>query len=179
MSFHSQLSAGKLGEGIIGQWFQARGYNVLPVYEKELSEGKGPVLFSASNMQLIAPDMLVFNNDKTFWIEAKTKSHFSWHRISRQWVTGIDVHHYENYINVQKLVSWPVWLLFLHLDQTGAKDTPNDLTGSSPVGLFGNNLKKLIQCENHRHSAWGKKGMVYWSSDNLILLDTINNITKE
>lgn len=40
----------------------------------------------------------------------------------------------------------------------------------SPKGLFGNDLKVLSVCENHRHLGWGKYGMVYWAIENLINL---------
>lgn len=161
MTFQAQLSQGKIGESLIAKWFNRRGYNVLPVYETELAQGKGPRLFSPGK-QLIAPDMLIFKTDNTFWIEAKHKTAFSWHRITEQWVTGIDVRHYKDYREISKFSPWPVWLLFL---QTGgqAKDSPPN----SPSGLFGNDLKYLSSHENHRSGNWGREGMVYWSISHL------------
>lgn len=152
-----------MGEGYIACWLRRKGYHILPIYEREIHEGKGPVLYQAVGSPLIAPDMLCFNGqDRISWIEAKTKSAFSWHRISEKWVTGIDLHHYKSYIEVSELVPWDVWLLFLQLNGR-AKDSPP----GCPTGLFGAKLDYLQENENHRHCNWGKGGMVYWASDTL------------
>lgn len=175
-SFEQQLAVGKIGESVIAGYFLRRGYYVLPVYEVEKNQGKGPTLFCSDGGQLISPDMLVFNagSGKVFWIEAKHKSAFSWHRNTQQWVTGIDLHHYNQYLKVAGSTPWPVWLLFLQ--RAGiAKDTPDGMV--SPCGLFGGELIELSKKEHHRHSAHGRSGMVYWAHDDLLrikLADSIN-----
>lgn len=170
MSFQANLERGKTGEGRIANWLISRGHCVLPVYEKEANDFKGPTLFTSEGT-FVAPDMLVFKKDgKATWIEAKTKGGFTWHRISRRWVTGIDLHHYADYLKIARLSAWPIWLLFLHETPEGAKDTPQDMIGKSPVGLFGNELLKLAKIENHRHENRGKNGMVYWAHESLLEL---------
>lgn len=164
MTFESKLNYGKLGESRIAEWLKGRGYSVLPVYELEKSESKGPTLFMPSKV-LIAPDMFVFNQQKCFWIEAKHKTTFSWHRLTSRWVTGIDLRHYHDYCIVDDETPFPVWLMFL---QEGGIDKYTLLT--SPRGLYGNALSKLRTCENHRHANWGRSGMVYWAIDNLVKL---------
>lgn len=164
LSFAKQLKFGKIAESYIADYLKDKGYAVLPIYEKEISEGKGPAVFFPDK-EVIGTDILAFKGDKVFWIEAKHKTAFSWHRITQRWVTGIDIRHYEDYFLLQDRTRWPVWLLFKH-DGGQAKDSPPD----SPRGLFGNNLKKLAMCENHRHLNWGKSGMVYWAVSNLIRL---------
>lgn len=168
MSFEEQLRFGKIGESRIAHVLKGRGLHILPVYEKEISEGKGPVLFTADNRNLVLPDMLAFNDSKTIWIEAKHKTAFTWHRITGKWVTGIDLHHYRDYLEVLKLSPWPVWLLFLH-DGGQAKDSPAD----SPAGLFGGELGLLSRNEHHRHMNHGKHGMVYWG------VPPLRNLEKE
>jgi hypothetical protein len=164
-SFSQQLDYGKAGESRIANYFKGRGYSVLPIYEKEMTEYKGPTLFAFDSSSVIAPDMLVFSQDNCFWIEAKRKSAFTWHRITQRWVTGIDLHHYEEYLKIaDKYSPWPVWLFFLH-EAGEAKDTPPGMT--SPVGLYANDINVLRHNENHRHKNWGKHGMVYWAVDNL------------
>ncbi len=167
MGFDQQLQAGKIGESYIANWFKNRGFNILPVYEKEISEGKGPTLFTAENKQIIATDMLIFKENKIFWIEAKHKTAFSWHRITGRWVTGIDIKHYTHYLELAKLSKWPIWLIFL---QKGghAKDSPE----ISPSGLYGGELTYLSRNENHRHMNHGSSGMVYWSDS---VLNRISN----
>lgn len=178
-NFEQQLSFGKIGEGRIASWLrEKKAYNALPVYEKEIKEGKGPALFSTIG-QLIAPDLLCFkSNDlgSVLWVEAKTKTAFTWHRLTRRWVTGIDLRHYEDYQKVASLSPFPVWVLFLHLCGT-AKDTPQGMV--SPSGLFGRELAYLTKHENHRHGNWGKGGMVYWAIEDLKKLAAIEDVLTE
>jgi len=170
MSFQEQLQKGQVGESYIAQWLLSRNFNVLPVYEVEENTGKGPRLFSPKE-KLIAPDMLAFNDGKTLWIEAKHKEAFSMHRKTGRWVTGIDIRHYEDYCKVADTTPYKVWLLFL---QRGghAKDSPE----SSPSGLYGNELGRLRQHENHRHGNWGSSGMVYWAIESLKKLASLEAI---
>ena len=170
MTFDDKLAVGQAGESAIARWLRKRGYSIVPVYEKIMDTGKGPQLFTPTS-KLIAPDMFAFNGDKALWIEAKTKSAFAWHRISSSWTTGIDLAHYEDYLMVDDLSPWPVWLLFL---QRGgqAKDSPPN----SPSGLFGNTLSRLRHTENHRHANWGPTGMVYWDIDALLLIAPLDEV---
>jgi len=168
LTFAESLERGRVGESRIAQFFKDKGYNVLPVYELETDTGKGPQLFTPRK-GLIAPDMLVFKadkgTDKCFWVEAKHKTAFSWHRNTSRWVTGIDLRHYRDYCEVDECTPWSVWLMFW---QRGgqAKDSP-----PSPAGLYGNTLEYLRQHENHRHANWGQSGMVYWNINSLKRLD--------
>ena len=163
-TFTDNLKFGQTAESSIARWMRGQGYAILPVYEKLIDEGKGPQIFTPTR-ELIAPDMLAFKTDKTIWIEAKHKTAFTWHRISKTWCTGIDLRHYSDYCEVDDSSPWPVWLLFLHRGGQ-AKDSPSD----SPAGLFGNSLRYLRDNEHHRHDNWGRSGMVYWSIDALKLL---------
>lgn len=170
MTFQSSLDYGKAGESAIASWLRRRGFCVLPVYEKIIHEGKGPQLYMVDG-ELIAPDLLVFTGTKTMWIEAKHKTAFTWHRLTGQWVTGIDLRHYADYCRVAQETPWPVWLLFLH-DGGQAKDSPPN----SPAGLFGHNLRYLQENEHHRHDNWGRSGMVYWAHDKLRLVATLEEV---
>ena len=168
MSFHESLAEGLLGEGLIARWFNRRGWNVLPAYEIEHTTGKGPRLFMSSESptpQLVTPDLLVFNAAQVLWIEAKTKSAFTWHRASGSWQTGIDRRHWIHYLEVAKQTPWAVWLLFLHKSGCLAKDTP--LGMRSPSGLYGGSIKHLKDHVDHEHDNWGTTGMVYWQEKSL------------
>jgi hypothetical protein len=179
--FEQRLAFGKIGESYIAMWLrEVCHYNVLPVYEKEIAEGKGPVLFAHQRGNLIAPDLLCFRGcapetAEYKWIEAKTKNAFTWHRISGKWTTGIDLRHYADYLKVAALSPFPVWLLFLHMDGR-AKDTPDGKV--SPTGLFGGELKQLRDMESHRSPKWGRYGMVYWVHEKLTRLATLDQVMK-
>ena len=112
-SWKQRLDNGKVGESMIANLLKSRGRAVLPVYEKEIQEGKPPAFFTPHSAHA-APDLLLF--PELEWIEAKHKSHWSWHRITGRWVTGIDLNHYEGYQAVQRDSGRTVWLFFLHRD---------------------------------------------------------------
>ena len=176
MSFEQSLEVGKIGESRIAAWLNQRGLHVLPVYEKEVREGKGPTLFSAEGEQHICPDLLAFRDGRAYWIEAKHKQAFTWHRITERFVTGIDIKHYEEYQEVQRLhPEWVIWLFFLH-KKGKAKDTPDGLEG--PSGLFCAPLKHLQDNENHRSPKYGEKGMVYWSASTLRQVAKLDEVMK-
>lgn len=175
-NFQHQLAVGKMGESLIAKYFLNKGYAVLPVYEKETKEYKGPVLFMPSGDVSVAPDMFILKNEKAFWVEAKHKTAFAWHRNSKQWTTGIDKHHYLDYLKIMNFVNLPVWLLFLHQEGT-AKDTPEGMF--SPCGLFGNSLDYLSKNIDHEHKNWGKNGMVYWAIKDLKRLASLDEIRGE
>ena len=170
MSFEDSLQRGQVGESLIAKWLRSRGWFVLPIYEKEIGTGKGPRLFTP-NETLIGTDMFAFNHNGGIWIESKHKTAFSEHRITGNWTTGIDLHHYEHYCRINDETPWPVWLLFLHRGGQ-AKDSPPD----SPTGLYGGSLDYLRAKENHRHENWGKTGMVYWARQDLKLIATLEEV---
>lgn len=172
--FDEQLRWGKVGESVIASFLIARGCHVLPVYEILEGQFKGPQFYTSSG-NYVAPDILVFKEKKISWIEAKRKSVFSWHRISKKWVTGIDLHHYRDYLCIAKSQPWPVWLMFLHTDkECHLRGEP----WPCPTGLFGRDILELETRENHRHKNHGKTGMVYWAHKKLKLISTIEQLKE-
>ena len=156
-SFEQTLAEGRVGESDVARWFISRGWGVLPAYEKEFNDHKGPRVFSASG-QIVAPDMLVFKRGKVFWVEAKNKSAFTYHRKSGHWVTGVDQHHFDDYLRIADISGWPIWLMFVQRPGT-AKDSPPDC----PTGLFGGDISDLAISIHHAHKNGGPHGMVYWA----------------
>lgn len=177
MNFQEALETGKAGESLIARYFLEHGYSVLPIYKTSPCETKGPVLYSAMSGPLIAPDMLVFKGQQVLWIEAKLKTAFVWYRKAEKWITGINTHHYQQYLTIQEeRPDWPIWLLFLQ--QNGiAKDTPEGK--ASPTGLFGNALDYLSQhvTVEYPRSEHGR-GMVCWEIDALKLLAPLADLTS-
>ena len=161
-SFEEKLRNGQVAETQIAKWLMKKGYCVMPVYEKVIDEGKGPQIFS-SDGELVAPDMQVFNAERTLWVEAKQKRVFTWHRITERWTTGIDLRHYNDYQQVAELSPWPVWLFFLHTQKHTTEKPYN-----CPSGLYGRSLAYLNEHENHQSENWGPTGMVYWAVDTLM-----------
>lgn len=179
MSFQDQLVIGQIGESKIARWLRNRGSYVMPVYEKEIDNGKGPRLFCPEG-QLVTPDLFAFPSME--FIEAKHKSVFSWHHKTGTWLTGIDLNHYGDYQKVQEQTGRRVWLFFLHRSSTpsqidlrgrgGCYKCSNSSSGSCcptecPTGLFGGSISHLAANEHHQHSNHGRHGMAYWSVDTL------------
>lgn len=178
-----ELAIGKIGESQIAQWLRSEGWHVLPVYEKEVDDGKGPRLFLPGSNELVAPDMLVFRGEKGAWVEAKHKSVFSWHRATNQWVTGIDKRHYEHYLEVQQISPWNVWLMFLHRDAEPAKLDRKHLgvPKRCPTGLFTCCIDAPINHEAPPQpdgSGWGSTGMVYWGYRQLYQLARMEDVLR-
>lgn len=181
MSFEEQLAVGRVAEGLIAKWLQARGSAVMPAYEIEKSSGKGPQLFSLEG-DFVAPDMIAFTHEGVRWIESKHKSVFTWDRTSRHWLTGIDLRHYRDYQHVSARTSLEVWLLFYHRESKPSEIDAPYAPSACPTGLFGGELWKLRECVHHEtlpHDAsrfgvkgHGRSGMVYWARESLRLLAT-------
>lgn len=186
MSFAEKIEVGKVGESLIARYMMSRGNVVLPVYEIEKATGKGPQLFCLDD-GYVAPDMLVFTAGGAVFIEAKHKSVFTWHRISRRWTTGIDLRHYEHYLCVANRTRLPVWLLFYHRESApDERDVKHGCPLVCPTGLFGGDLAVLSRHENHRSLSYdsgrngfvghGRSGMVYWAEGVLRKLATKEEI---
>lgn len=184
VAFTEYLTFGQVGESRIAYWLRARGYHVLPIYEKEIDNGKGPRLFMAANSpapQLIAPDMLIMREGVLMWIEAKHKRRFSWYGIGGYWVTGVDKRHYLDYIAVQERTTLPVWLMFLHTNSdTWHEDVRKwRAPKACPVGLYGNRLADLVNHISHDSDRHGTSGMVYWNIASLRLLASLDDVPDE
>lgn len=185
MNFADSLAVGQMGESMIAQWLRLRGFHVLPAYEKEIDNGKGPRLFTASNTghaQLIAPDLFVMGKGQFMWIEAKHKTRFSWYGRNRYFVTGVDLRHFHDYCRVADATQLPVWLLFLH---QCAETWPEDVRkwGAPPVcpvGLFGREISFLRKTNSHQSEKWGATGMIYWRPyEHLIELATLDEVSPQ
>lgn len=101
------------------------------------------------------------------FIEAKHKRVFTWYRIGARWCTGIDLHHYRDYQETQKVTGNRVWLLFLHRSSVPDPiDSKHECCPREcPTGLFGRPLDYLVKHESHTSGRYGRHGMVYWAHD--------------
>lgn len=175
-TFSQQLAFGKIAETQIALWLRrAKGWSILPVYEKEINEGKGPRFFTPDK-EIVAPDLLVMKGAQVRWIEAKHKSVFTWYRKSPQddkWQTGIDAHHFFEYCRIAEETAYPVWLLFLH-----ASDEARPYNGMrpSPTGLYGNNLLSIVSAADIRLDTSQGKELAYWHRSDLIRLATLDEV---
>jgi hypothetical protein len=173
-TFEQNLAFGKIAETYIALWLRrTRGFSILPIYEKEISEGKGPRFFTPHS-EVVAPDMLAMKDNMVRWVEAKHKDVFTWWRIGQCWETGIDLHHYEEYLKIADTHPWNIWLLFLH-ERDYNERRPNE-PWPCPTGLFAGDIRYLRHHESHRDDRWGKHGMVYWKDTTLRKIATLEEV---
>ena len=168
-----------MAETRIARWLLSRGNILMPVYDIEIETGKGPRVFSRA-FQAAAPDLYVWNHNGAFWCEAKHKTVFTWYRKTKQWETGIDLHHWHHYERISSETKVPVWLLFLHeLSTPDIKDRKHECCPDScPTGLFGEQMDVLHTKVSHTSGRYGRYGMVYWAHRDLRMLDTLENVSK-
>lgn len=177
-TFKENLVTGQFTEVQIAKWLrQSKGYSVLPVYEIEGGEFKGPRFFGPSN-ELIAPDILAMKGGEIRWIEAKHKTVFSWRGIGGYWETGVDKYHFDSYQQIAIQHPFPVWILFLHKsDKTDKKDLDRWVNAprTCPTGLYAGSLPYLDKHKRY-DAKQGKGGMFYWRHEHLQLLATLAEI---
>jgi hypothetical protein len=179
VSFQKSLEKGKLGESLVAGWLASRGWYILPVYELELNQGKGPRVFGPGKEQIIAPDALLLHprKRKVCFAECKHKTHFSYHRISQSWQTGIDFRHWQEYLKLRDILGREVWLLFLHQSEIPwENDRRHGCPDRCPTGLFAEEIGKLrlIGRVDHRHA----NGMIYWNHQDLIKLADLDEVIR-
>jgi len=175
-SFKEQLVRGKVGEGKIARWLMRKGWAIIPVYEIEGGKREGPKVFT-SDGNCVSPDMIA-HKDRTVFVEAKTKTVFSWFRKSQCWVTGIDLKHFDDYIKIaSRFPTWDFWLLFLHESSSpSAADALERCPNECPIGLFGGSLSYLEKNFSHKSPFHGQSGMVYWRHENLKMLAPLEEL---
>ena len=162
--FRETLAYGKIAESQLINWLRfERGFTIIPAYEIEHPCGKGPRVLTP-HQGLVSPDALGIKGADIKWFEVKHKNHFTWHRNTKRWTTGIDKHHYEDYLRVANHFGWPVWMLFLHKDpKPRADDIGHGCPAVCPTGLFCGEIVDLASKINHPSNKWGRHGMVYWA----------------
>lgn len=181
--FTDRLQDGQIAEALIAEWLRsACSYHVLPVYEKEIANGKGPRLFTTRG-ELVAPDLFAMRGASTKWVEAKHKSVWSWRGVGGFWEDGIDLPHYRDYVQVAEQTEWPVWLLFLHtndIPSIGDRQRWPNCPDRCPTGLFGGDIltlrhtARIDETPRYEHP----HGMAYWKYSDLRLLVTLDQFRR-
>lgn len=179
-TFERQLAIGRKSEDAIFRWLLARRRSVLQTYEIEHGDGKGPRLIAPSKAYVI-PDMLSFSAGRANWIEAKHKTHWTFHGKTKRFVTGIDTRHYNDYTEVEVITGLPVFLLFF---QKSAEARPNDVerwrapkTAPVGAGLFCGRLDELRDRINHTHAgSYAAPPMTYWAGESLRRLASVEEV---
>lgn len=196
--FDAARRLGRKTEYLVARYWMDRGWSVMLACDLEQGTGFGPRVWTrdeeADFRSIVVPDLLMWTPHSVRWAEVKAKTVFSWDKgrnesHTRQWVTGIDLCCYEDYMAVEEITAIPVWLNFLHYsDDPTRKNLDNGSPETCPTGLFARALAELVHCEHHRAPSrnpdrdeslgHGRSGMVYWGIDELPLYASLDEITK-
>ena len=169
MIFNDSLKFGLGGERIVAEIMRARGWTVVQVGGQH-GEYQGPRIELPMGLTLVSPDLIIMKNGKTFWIEVKRKSVFSFHKNSQKITTGIDLDKWIDYLEADRYGSFPLWLFFLHESDT-VRDAPDGIARPK-TGIYFGQARKLKQTELHRHRNFGSHGGVFWDIATLGFLPT-------
>ena len=151
---------GLMGEREISQILQQHGAYVIPQYNyAEEDEFKGPRMHGLFN-ELVLPDLDVCKSGARIWVEVKTKSDRSLHRITGDYVHGFNKRHYEHYLQVEKESGNEVWVVFIERVNTY---------------ILCGRLKDIPVHHVYNGDKMGYHGMVFFNVDDLSQLDILFN----
>lgn len=110
-NFKKKLAFGKEGEHEVADYFMKKEYSILPLYQ--FDDDIAPKIFTF-NEEIISPDLFICGNNKTLWVEVKTKNR--WIKFRGVIETGCNERHYNDYIKVKKHTQLPLYMVFNHKD---------------------------------------------------------------
>lgn len=157
-TFQEALEFGEEAEKVVSKFLVNKGYLVYRVYAHPEWKYKGPSIFIDCK-RYTAPDILALRKGFQLW-EVKRKTSFGYYRKGRHWGTGMNTRLYDDYLSIERLKQIPVYVAFLHDDPRGAKDTPEDMIGKAPTGLFVGRLSKMKPYQRD-----DRNRMVYWKPE--------------
>lgn len=112
-SFKDFLKFGEDGEKEVAIQLIEKGINIMPLYQFT-NKDKTPVLLT-KNTQIIAPDLICYYKNKSFFVEVKTKNKWV---VSKNYIeTGLDYKHYLEYLKIKETTGLPVYLFFNHINE--------------------------------------------------------------
>lgn len=109
INFEECLKVGEQGEKDVAIHLLELGYNVLPLYQFEPTFA--PRIFNI-HKNLTAPDLIVFNNAKTTFVEVKSKNR--WIKYAGIIETGCDYRLYKEYKELSLMTKMPLHIIFNH-----------------------------------------------------------------
>lgn len=110
--FQALLERSNVYEVAFSQWLQnERGYFILPAYAYNADEA--PSLICGTR-KLVTPDLFGVSASIIAWFEVKVKESADFHRKSNRLVTGLPLRHWNDYVEIKKLMGCPVWIVFIH-----------------------------------------------------------------
>lgn len=106
---------GSVGEAIVAEFLKQQGLEVVPAHE---CNPDGAAVMRSQDDFFVLPDLLVFSNTEPVWVEVKTKESAIEFRQKSELRHCINEHHYDQYLKVEHLSSFDVWL-FVYEEDSG------------------------------------------------------------
>ena len=166
MKFANNLKFGLIGERIVAEIMRARGWSVVQIGGQH-GEYQGPRIELPMGLTLVSPDLIIMKGSNILWVEVKHKTQFSFHQNSKTITTGIDYHHWKQYLENDTYGSFPMWLFFVH-EMASVQGMPFGSGVAVPeAGVYGGPVRWLSQNYAHIHPNFGDHGGIFWDAAKL------------
>jgi len=123
-NFKENLAFGQEGEKEVAFLLLQKGYSILPLYQ--FTDDISPKILKG-DLSFVSPDLTIFKNGKTTFIEAKRKTR--WVKHNNIIETGCDYRLYQHYKKVAAETGIELWMVFVHENET-------------PNGIYAINIKE-------------------------------------
>lgn len=107
---HPAYQFGHVAEVRVAELLQSYGAYIIPSYAYSGSEEKAPKL-NGIDHGFVIPDLDVALKTRV-WVEVKRKTSPSFYRKTQDWVHGIPLRHYNDYLQVERITHCDVWIVF-------------------------------------------------------------------
>jgi hypothetical protein len=146
---------GRNGEQIAAEYLRRDGWYIIPSYDYSGSDEHPPRMEGPSR-RFIIPDLDASKGGRRIWVEVKTKTEPTLHRISGILEHGIPQRHYEQYRRVEAETGCPVYLVIYE--------------EASDQLLFAK-LSELGEPRRYIGNKMSHGGMVFWPRERFQALD--------
>jgi hypothetical protein len=137
-------------------WLRRRGWHVLATYDfSGKDDDKAPKLLAPpGDPDLVLPDLQMFKENGSRWVEVKYKAKADDYRIGGYRVTGISRRLWGHYQRVEEITGADVFIVFLHGKE-------NEIRGER--------VRQLRGLVSHTYSGplMGRHGMIFFRFDEL------------
>jgi hypothetical protein len=167
IEFELRLAQGAQWEQAVSDWLRKPGHgiSVLELF-KYRHNGQPPVFISIGD-RIITPDMQVIGGGSSIYLEVKSKRRFAKNPYTMKSMTGIDLHHWKDYIRVQQESGIKVLIVFVHEETKEVRADFVDVLDRHPE------KDEVPKCRT------GRGGMVFWPHDAPQLIGRINEASSE
>ncbi len=139
---------GRRGEQIVKRWLQKRGWYIIDSYDYCGVDGDKAPRMQSITSRLVIPDLDIAKDGIRRWAEVKAKYQPLTWRKTGELQHGIDLRHYNDYRQVQRITGAHVWLFIVEEKTQLILAESLDKLGSPRIG-----------------KQYGKGGMVNWARE--------------